>query len=75
MYKRQARLAHWIKGSGGTVGLPKLSDLAMQCEKAIKAEQIDTVLESIEEISQFVATVNQERNPEGLSESSEARPS
>lgn len=70
-----ARLAHWIKGSGGTVGLPKLSDLAMQCEKAIKAEQIDTVLESIEEISQFVATVNQERNPEGLSESSEARPS
>ena len=55
------RLAHWMKGSGGTVGLPKLTDLAIQCEKAVKADQAETILGSIQEIKEFVTCVNDER--------------
>ena len=66
------RLAHWMKGSGGTVGLPKLTDLAIQCEKAVKEEQAETILSSIQEIKEFVACVNDER---GIQlKSSESRP-
>ena len=56
-----ARLAHWIKGSGGTVGLPQLSDIAVRCEKAIKEDQIDGILSTIQEINAFVNHVNLER--------------
>ena len=55
------RLAHWMKGSGGTVGLPKLTDLAIQCEKAVKADQAETILGSIQEIKEFVTCDNDER--------------
>lgn len=61
-----ARLAHWIKGSGGTVGLPKLSQIAVHCETAVKQNELDSILESIEEMNQFLNAVNQER--ESLSE-------
>ena len=50
-----------MKGSGGTVGLPKLTDLAIQCEKAVKADQAETILGSIQEIKEFVTCVNDER--------------
>ena len=57
-----ARLAHWMKGSGGTVGLPHLTNLAIQCEKALQKEQETEILETIQEINTFVQKVNQERN-------------
>lgn len=57
-----ARLAHWMKGSGGTVGLPHLTNLAIQCEKALHKEKETEILETIQEINTFVQRVNQERN-------------
>ncbi len=57
-----ARLAHWMKGSGGTVGLPQLTNLAIQCEKAIQDEQEKEILETIQEINMFVEKVNKERD-------------
>ena len=57
-----ARLAHWMKGSGGTVGLPHLTNLAIQCEKALQKEKETEILETIQEINTFVQKVNQERN-------------
>ena len=56
-----ARLAHWIKGSGGTVGLHKLSDIAIRCEKAIQDEQLEEIQNTIQEIDAFVDGVNRER--------------
>ena len=53
------RLAHWMKGSGGTVGLPKLTDLAIQCEK--QSKQTAETISSIQEIKEFVTCVNDER--------------
>ena len=57
-----SRLAHWMKGSGGTVGLPKLSELASQCEKAVKDEELNDILESIQKINLFITDVHQERS-------------
>jgi two-component system sensor kinase len=56
-----ARQAHWIKGSGGTVGLHRLSKLALDCETAVHDAQIDKIRETIHEISEFLRDANRER--------------
>jgi two-component system sensor kinase len=60
--KEVARQAHWIKGSGGTVGLHKLSKLALDCETAIEDEQLERIKGTIEEMNQFLVQANRERN-------------
>ncbi|MCG8653948.1 MAG: response regulator, partial [Pirellulales bacterium] len=57
-----ARQAHWIKGSGGTVGLDQLTELAEGCEDAIKDAQAEQVLSAIEKIQSFVDVAGRERS-------------
>jgi len=35
------QMAHWIKGTGGTVGLPQLSEISLQIEEAVKRHSLD----------------------------------
>ncbi|MCH2181464.1 MAG: ATP-binding protein [Mariniblastus sp.] len=35
------QMAHWIKGTGGTVGLPQLSEISIQIEEAVKRHALD----------------------------------
>lgn len=64
-FKEVARQAHWIKGSGGTVGLHKLSKLALDCEAAVHDAQIEKIRQSICEISEFIAQADKERKATG----------
>jgi two-component system sensor kinase len=34
------QMAHWIKGTGGTVGLPQLSEISLQIEEAVKRHSL-----------------------------------
>ena len=34
------QLAHWIKGTGGTVGLPQLSEISIKIEDAVKRRSV-----------------------------------
>ena len=57
-----ARQVHWIKGTGGTVGLDKLSELAGECELAVHDSEVDDILSTIEEMRLFVAQAQRERS-------------
>ncbi len=54
------RQVHWIKGTGGTVGLNQLSDLATQCENSIRAVDPLLIHQALQEIQQFIALAQQE---------------
>lgn len=60
-FEKVAQKAHWIKGSGGTVGLQRLSELALNCEAAVHDAEIDRIRETLEEMSDFMAKANRER--------------
>jgi two-component system sensor kinase len=61
-----ARQAHWIKGTGGTVGLNQLSDLAGDCESAVECSEVDGIRSTIEELQQFLAEAQQERGQQEI---------
>lgn len=48
------RQAHWIKGSGKSVGLPHLSQLAAGCEMASREQDGDRLHKSLREMQNFV---------------------
>lgn len=51
------RLAHWLKGSGGTCGFPQFSQPAKDLEQAAKASAdtaADALLQSIEQIAELL---------------------
>tara|TARA_R110002049_G_scaffold4601_5_gene32193 strand:- start:272826 stop:278711 length:5886 start_codon:yes stop_codon:yes gene_type:complete len=56
-----SRQLHWIKGSGGTVGLNELSVLAADGEAAVANTDLDQILATLEEMQQFVAKAQQEK--------------
>ncbi len=49
-----ARMAHWIKGTGGTVGLPRMTAIAAALESASRQGCVDSVHESLEQLRLFV---------------------
>ena len=49
-----AKHAHWIKGSGGTVGLPQLSEIARCCEDAVNEHEPVDVANNIRRIEAYV---------------------
>jgi PAS domain S-box-containing protein len=52
-----AKLAHWLKGSGGTCGFPQFSQPAIELEVAAKsnaADQADHWLQQIEQIAEML---------------------
>ncbi|QDS87946.1 Autoinducer 2 sensor kinase/phosphatase LuxQ [Rosistilla ulvae] len=56
-----ARHSHWIKGSGGTVGLPQLSQLAVDCESACRDQDVDQLHDRLREMQRFVDELQFER--------------
>lgn len=61
-----AQFAHWLKGSGGTVGFHQLTAPASQLERMAKAEAKDQVDHNIRELNQLLqrihATLKQPEN-------------
>lgn len=53
-YEEVARKIHWIKGSGGTVGLQRLTDLAKSCEQAAKQSDTSELTQRLDEIESYV---------------------
>ncbi|MBX3417539.1 MAG: response regulator [Pirellulaceae bacterium] len=53
-FEEVASKAHWIKGTGGTVGLPTMSVIAKELEDATKARDYEQMLVSLEKLSQFI---------------------
>lgn len=49
-FETLGQLAHWIKGTGGTVGLPQLSEISIQMESALKGRSIDEVVAHYERL-------------------------
>ena len=49
-----ARLAHWLKGSGGTAGFDAFTKPAARLEALAKGEELDQVLGAVEELKQIV---------------------
>ncbi|HVW01313.1 MAG TPA: ATP-binding protein [Planctomycetaceae bacterium] len=45
-----ARLAHWLKGSGGTAGFPMLTPVSQQLEAAAKQGDLDAAAQPLAEI-------------------------
>lgn len=52
-----ASLAHWLKGSGGTVGYDAFTEPAQELEKCAKAGQLDKTSEVLEKIERLVEAV------------------
>ena len=56
------RLGHWLKGSGGTVGLGRLTQPATDLEVAAKNENKVTAMEQLDHIKQLIATIDLDLN-------------
>ena len=52
-----ARLAHWLKGSGGTAGFPAFTQPAKQLEALAKNQQADLLERAIAEIDHLVRRI------------------
>ncbi|MEO1614293.1 MAG: ATP-binding protein [Planctomycetota bacterium] len=53
-FNEVAESIHWIKGSGGTVGLAELTDLAKGCEQAAHESDIHGIEQSLNEIENYI---------------------
>ena len=53
---------HRIRGSGGTVGLQQLSEIAAQGESAIEVSEWETLRNTLTELQSFVSEALQEKN-------------
>ncbi|MEP3481551.1 MAG: ATP-binding protein [Fuerstiella sp.] len=49
--------AHWMKGTGGTVGLPSITTLGAQLEKFAKANNLPAALATIESLERNVLSI------------------
>jgi len=50
-----ARQIHWLKGSGGTVGLAQLTELAKSCEKAARDSDLEVLIKRIDQIEDYLS--------------------
>ncbi len=56
-FESLARLAHWLKGSGGTAGFPVLTESAKRLEKSAKANQAAAAASVLEELERLAARI------------------
>ena len=56
-FEQVAFLAHWLKGSGGTVGFGILSEMAKGLEQLAKQEQADEIDDAICELTETVDSI------------------
>lgn len=52
-----ADIAHWLKGSGGSVGFPGFTEIAASLETSARAEAADDVGEGIEMVKQYTRRI------------------
>ncbi|MCM2369913.1 ATP-binding protein [Aporhodopirellula aestuarii] len=57
-----ARHLHWIKGTGGSVGLTPLSEMAADGEAAVATSDVEQVYETLKEMQSFLAKARQEQD-------------
>ena len=50
-------LAHWLKGAGGTVGYPSLSEVALQLEESIKSDNSVETIRRVKEVRELVSRI------------------
>jgi len=55
---QMARLAHWLKGSGGSVGFPMLHDSALKLEMAAKEQRTSDLPPLLQEIRDLTARID-----------------
>jgi CheY-like chemotaxis protein/HPt (histidine-containing phosphotransfer) domain-containing protein len=56
-YDELTRLAHWLKGTGGSAGFPDLTDLARQLEQSARARQADNARMTIRQLEQMARRI------------------
>ncbi|MEM6468661.1 MAG: ATP-binding protein [Planctomycetota bacterium] len=59
-FEEVAKSIHWIKGSGGTVGLAELTDLAKGCETAAHQANIEAMEQSLNQIETYITELMEE---------------
>ena len=57
-YDRLAKLAHWLKGSGGTAGFGEFTDPARTLENSAKAEQTGSVQAGLAELRSLAERIH-----------------
>jgi CheY-like chemotaxis protein len=56
-YQRLGRLAHWLKGAGGTAGFPAFTQPAKHLEALVRDQQCDEIQAAMAELRQLAARV------------------
>ena len=59
-YDEVGRQLHWIKGSGGTVGLDELSAMAKTCEFAVRECDAESVAQILDDIDVHIQELSEE---------------
>ena len=57
-----ARLAHWLKGAGGSAGFPALTAPAKHLETLVKNDQCDDIENAIADLLEITAGSSSRRN-------------
>jgi two-component system, sensor histidine kinase len=52
-----ARAAHWLKGSGGTIGFDCFTEPASRLERSAKQRDVEAIAEALAEISELVERI------------------
>ena len=52
-----AGLAHWLKGTSGSVGFPQISEAAVQMEHHISAREVKDVAALLEEVELMLRSI------------------
>ena len=52
-----ARLAHWLKGAGGSAGFPALTAPAKHLETLVRDDQCDEIEHAISELLEITARI------------------
>ncbi|MHC5004688.1 MAG: Hpt domain-containing protein [Planctomycetota bacterium] len=60
-----ARLAHWLKGAGGTAGFPELTESAARLEALVRECGLEGVQSAVEELTRLVESVEAPVSPQG----------
>jgi len=57
-YEELAKLAHWLKGSGGNVGYDGFTQLAASLEASAKAQDESQALADLKAVEDYAGRVN-----------------
>ena len=67
-FEELAALAHWLKGSGGTVGFDIFTKPAAAMETAAKEKNMDLISERLKEIKSYAGKITLPGNDDQVSD-------